>query len=81
MSSTLSTPPRPELIDGIPCEELYQRLHDPSLRVVDVLPKEVYDAGHVPGAINLPLAELALRAPEALPNRSIEVAVSCASFT
>lgn len=81
MASTLNTLPEPEPLDGISREELYRRLGDPSLVVVDVLPKEAYNGGHIPGAINLPLAELAARAQAVLPSRTSEIAVYCASFT
>jgi rhodanese-related sulfurtransferase len=81
MASTLSTLPQPGPPGEISREELYRRLGDPSLVVVDVVPIEAYDGGHIPGAINAPLAELAARAPQVLPSRSAEIAVYCASFT
>ena len=81
MASTVNTLANPEMADGISREELLQRLGDPSLIVVDVLPKEAYSSGHIQGAINLPLAELAMHAPQVLPNRATEIAVYCASFT
>ena len=62
MASTLSALQPPGLPDEISCEELYRRLDGASLVVVDVLPKEAYNEGHIPGAINLPLAELAAHA-------------------
>jgi rhodanese-related sulfurtransferase len=62
-------------------EELGRRLGDGSLVVADVLPTEAYNNGHIPGAINLPIAELADRAPGLLPDPNAEVAVYCASFT
>jgi rhodanese-related sulfurtransferase len=80
MASTL-TSPQSERTDGISREELYSRLSDASLVVVDVLPTAAYDSGHIPGAINLPLAELAARAPALLPVRTNEIAVYCASFS
>ncbi len=81
MASILKTLPRPGLPDEISQEELYRRLGDASLIVVDVLPKETYSVEHIPRAITLPLAELAVRAPEVLPSRAAEIAVYCASFT
>jgi rhodanese-related sulfurtransferase len=81
MASTLRTLPQQGPPDEISREELYRRLASGSLVVVDVLPKEAYNAGHIAGAINLPLAELATRAHEVLPDRGIEIAVYCASFT
>jgi rhodanese-related sulfurtransferase len=62
-------------------DELKRRLHDPSLLVVDVLPRESYAAHHIPGAINLPLAEVESRARELLPDLTAELAVYCAKFT
>jgi rhodanese-related sulfurtransferase len=81
MASTLRTLARPASPDGISREELHRRLSEASLVVVDVLPKEAYNGGHIPGAINLPLAELGARADEVLPDRTAEIAVYCASFT
>jgi ArsR family transcriptional regulator len=68
-------------LDEISREEIYGRLGDASLLVVDVLPQQAYASGHIPGAINLPLAELASRASELIPDRQAELAVYCASFT
>lgn len=79
MASTPSTLPQP--VAEISREELHRRLHDASLAVVDVLPKAAYDDGHIPGAINVPLAELVAHAPQMLPDRAGEIAVYCASFT
>jgi len=42
---------RPELL--ISTEELSEILNDPALVVIDVRPKEAYDAEHIPGAVNL----------------------------
>ena len=67
--------------DEISREELYRRLSDPSLMVVDVLPQEAYKNGHLPRALNLPLAELPQQARGLLPNHGGEIAVYCASFT
>ncbi len=63
---------------GISREEMLARLDDPRWIIVDVLAPEVYDEGHVPGAINLPLPDLARRAPAVLPDRDREIAVYCA---
>jgi len=62
-------------------EEIYRRRQDPLLVLIDVLPNESYASGHIPGALNLPLAELGARAAEMLPDRAAELAVYCASFT
>ena len=62
-------------------EELRRRLHDPTLVIIDVLPRESWDAGHVPGALSLPIAELAERAPSLIPDRTAEIAVYCGGPT
>lgn len=68
-------------IDEIPLSEIAARLNDPTLTIVDVLPPTAYQQGHVPRAINLPLAEIAERAPTMLPDRHAEIAVYCMGFT
>jgi rhodanese-related sulfurtransferase len=62
-------------------EELRRRLHDPSLTIVDVLPAESYAAAHVPGALSIPLEQVAGRAPELLPDRAAEIVVYCGKLT
>jgi rhodanese-related sulfurtransferase len=62
-------------------EELRRRLHDYSLKIVDVLPQASYDAAHIPGALSIPLEQLASRAHELLPDPNAEIAVYCAKFT
>ena len=43
-------------------DEIKRRLDDPTLLLIDVLPHEAYAVEHIPGATNLPLAELETRA-------------------
>jgi rhodanese-related sulfurtransferase len=62
-------------------QELYRRLTDASLIIVDVLASEAYIGGHIPGAISLPLAEVDSRARQVLPDRDVEIAVYCGSVT
>lgn len=72
--------PEPE-VSQISRDEIKHRLKDPTLTVVDVLAREAYAAEHIPGAINLPLAEIEERAPQMLPDRDAEIAAYCAKFT
>ncbi|HHO68644.1 MAG TPA: rhodanese-like domain-containing protein, partial [Gammaproteobacteria bacterium] len=44
--------------EPLPREELLARARDGLVTVLDVRPAEEYAAGHVPGAVNVPLAEL-----------------------
>ena len=45
-------------LEPIPRLELISRVKDGLVTVLDVRPVEEYDAGHVPGAVNVPLSEL-----------------------
>jgi rhodanese-related sulfurtransferase/predicted transcriptional regulator len=62
-------------IEPISRVELRKRLREGSVTVVDVRPPEEYAAGHVPGAINLPLRNIGARV-EGLPKRR-EVIAYC----
>ncbi len=45
-------------LEPIPATELLGRVRDGLVTVLDVRPSEEYKAGHVPGAVNIPLSEL-----------------------
>jgi len=45
-------------LEPLPRQELLQRVRDGLVTVLDVRPPEEYAAGHVPGAVNVPLSEL-----------------------
>ena len=45
-------------LEPVPREELLARVQDDLVTVIDVRPVEEYVAGHLPGAANIPLAEL-----------------------
>lgn len=45
-------------LEPIPREELLKRVKQGLVTVLDVRPAEEYAAGHVPGAVNVPLSEL-----------------------
>lgn len=62
-------------------EELASRLADPSLVVVNVLPREAFAVARIPGSRSLPLADVAARAPRLLPDRRAEIAVYCGGPT
>jgi rhodanese-related sulfurtransferase/DNA-binding transcriptional ArsR family regulator len=61
-----------EAVDG---EELLRRAKRGQVTVLDVRPVEEYRAGHVPGAISIPIGELAARLRE-LPKRK-EIVAYC----
>lgn len=62
-------------------EEIVARLRDPDLTLVNVLTKEAFAAGRIPGSISLPLATLPEEARRVLPDLSREIIVYCGSFT
>jgi len=72
------TPARDHLISR---EEVLSRLEDPSFVLVNVMPKETFDARHIPHSINLPVAEIESRACELFPDRAREIVVYCAGPT
>lgn len=51
-------------LEPIPRAELLARVRDGLVTVLDVRPPEEYAAGHVPGAVNIPLHELEQRLDE-----------------
>jgi rhodanese-related sulfurtransferase len=58
----------PEAIDA---EELLRRLESGEVTVLDVRPVEEYRAGHVPGALSIPVAELKARLKEVPKGRDV----------
>jgi rhodanese-related sulfurtransferase/DNA-binding transcriptional ArsR family regulator len=65
----------PAGLEPVGAEELVRRVRAGEVTLVDVRPAEEYAAGHLPGAISMPLAEVADRAAE-LPRRR-EVVAYC----
>lgn len=47
-----------DALEPLAREELLERVRDGLVTVLDVRPPEEYAAGHVPGAVNIPLGEL-----------------------
>lgn len=64
-----------DALEPIPAEELLQRVRRGLVTVLDVRPQEEYAAGHLPGAVNIPLADLEARLDQ-LP-RQQEVVAYC----
>ena len=62
-------------MEPVPAADLLQRAKKGLVTVLDVRPPEEFAAGHVPGAINIPISELAKRLAE-LPKRK-EVVAYC----
>jgi ArsR family transcriptional regulator len=52
-------------------DELIGMLHDNLVTVLDVRPEDEFVAGHLPGALNIPVVELERRLGELPPNREV----------
>ena len=81
MVQTESKPDSHHAYRVIAREEILARLQDPPLLLVNVMPKETFEAGHIPRSINLPVAEIENRARQVLPDMTREVAVYCSGPT
>ena len=62
-------------------EALIQSLRDKSLTLVDVLSPESFVAFHIPGAINLPVMDIARQAAAVLPDRRQRIVTYCGGPT
>ncbi|HJU66446.1 MAG TPA: metalloregulator ArsR/SmtB family transcription factor [Gemmatimonadaceae bacterium] len=62
-------------LEPVTLQDLRRLIRDGDVTVIDVRPRDEYEAGHIPGALSLPLAELKGRAPR-LP-KSKEVIAYC----
>lgn len=78
---------KPQSTEKIPDErtisrdEIMARLEDRALVVLNVMPKETFADGHIPGSINLPVAEIEAKARALIANLAQEMAVYCAGPT
>lgn len=61
--------------------EMRGLVRNPDVTILDVLSPQAYAAAHIPGARNIPVAELAIRALAELPNLSRRIVVYCGSPT
>ena len=82
MMSRMSAPSEPQLgIPEISRDELVRELRAGRVTLVDVLSPESFAATHIPGAINLPVVDLARRAADGLPDRRARIATYCGGPT
>jgi len=61
----------PDGLEGVDVEALDQRVQEGSVIVLDVRPPDEYTAGHIPGAVSLPISELEERLRELPRDREI----------
>ena len=60
--------------------ELRDLIDAGSVTVVEALPAEYYEQGHLPGAINIPHTEVRDLAPSLLPDKDAQIVVYCANL-
>jgi len=58
-------------LEALGSDELWRRVHDGGVTVLDVRPSEEFASGHIPGAISIPLDQLAARLDEVPPDTEI----------
>lgn len=64
-------------LEPIPRNELLARAREGRVTVIDVRPPEEYAAGHLPGAVNIPLAELEKRLADLGEHKDQEIVAYC----
>lgn len=58
-------------LEPVPAKELLKRARKGLVTVLDVRPSEEYRAGHLPGAVNVPVSELKKRLDELIPDQEV----------
>jgi rhodanese-related sulfurtransferase/DNA-binding transcriptional ArsR family regulator len=66
---------RRDTLEPITAEELLRRLHAGDVTLIDVRPEDEFAAGHIPGALSVPVTELPARVDE-FPRRK-EIVAYC----
>jgi rhodanese-related sulfurtransferase len=52
------------VVEELTPEMVYERVQRGDIRVIDTRSPAAFESGHIPGAINVPLGDLAARIPE-----------------
>lgn len=60
-----------DTMEPVSRQELLDRMRDGRVTVLDVRPTDEFETGHLPGALNIPLAELESRLEELSPGNEI----------
>jgi rhodanese-related sulfurtransferase len=61
--------------------ELQGLIGSPNFKLLEALPENYYNDGHLPGALNFPHDEVDVLAPTLVPDKAAPVVVYCASST
>ena len=73
--------PEPGWSSMITREEILARLTEPSFVLVNVMPKETFQDGHIPRSINLPLSDIETKARQFFPDLGAELVIYCGGPT
>ncbi len=60
-----------DALEAVSREDLVSRLHDGLVTILDVRPEDEFTVGHLPGALNIPFAELERRLGELPADREV----------
>jgi rhodanese-related sulfurtransferase len=60
-----------DTLEPVSRDDLVSKLHDGLVTILDVRPEDEFAVGHLPGALNIPLAELERRLGELPPDREV----------
>jgi len=66
--------------DHVSLEDMGAKIRGGAI-LVDVLPRESFLSGHIPGSVSLPLADIPFRAREILPDLDALIIVYCGGHT
>jgi rhodanese-related sulfurtransferase len=58
-------------LEPVTIKELRRRMREGDVTIIDVRPEEEYQAGHIPGALTIPVAQLKRRLAEIPKNREV----------
>jgi rhodanese-related sulfurtransferase len=76
-----STSPTHDVVDTISRDELIHAMRARRVVLIDVLSVDSFARFHIPGAINIPVADLARRAPHELPEPNGAIVAYCGGPT
>lgn len=74
-------PPMNEMIQKLSLDAVRVRLDLGRVTLIEALPARYFEAGHLPGAININHDEIGEKAPHLLPDREAELIVYCSGET
>lgn len=52
------------MVEELTPDEVREKLDEEDVQVIDIRPADQYEAGHIPGAVNIPMHELPQRVDE-----------------